>query len=224
MEWVKRPAEGLMDLLYPKRAECMGCGTRVGFERDWLCEECRRELSSRWVGAGQPPRGGLIDAAAYGFRYGGPTAGMVRNLKYFGARLLAEPMGRAMADALSALQPLQVDGVVPVPMHKKRLRERGYNHAALLAQSVAAAIDAPLTDALARVRDTKQQARLSDAERMRNLEGSIALRLPVQGLRLLLVDDVCTTGATANTCARALLEGGAAAVVLLCYAEARNET
>ena len=224
MERLLRLVRGARDVLYPKRAECMGCGSRAGFDRDWLCEACRRELAGRWVGAGQPPRGGVIEGAAYGYRYGGPAAGMVRNLKYRGVRLLAEPMGRAMASAFSALQPLEIDGVVPVPMHPKRRRDRGYNHAALLAAQVAGQLDLPLLDVLSRTRDTRQQARLSDAERMSNLENAFALAGDVADKALLLVDDVCTTGATANACAKALLDGGARRVWLLCYAEARNGT
>ena len=217
---LKRLADGLLELVYPLRAECMGCGTRTGFERDWLCEDCRRELADRWVGASQPPPGGAIDGAAYGYRYGGPAAGMVRNLKYRGVRLLAEPMGRAMVSAFSALQPLEIDGVVPVPMHSRRMRQRGYNHAALLAAQTAARLGLPLCDALERVRDTRQQARLSDAERLTNLENAFALSGDVAGKTLLLVDDVCTTGATANACAMTLRGGGARAVYLLCYAVA----
>ena len=221
---MKRFVDGLMDLIYPKRAECMGCGSHAGFERDWLCEDCRRELANRWVGAGQPPRGGVIAGAAYGYRYGGPAAGMVRNLKYRGVRLLAEPMGRAMVSAFEALRPVELDGVVPVPMHPKRQRDRGYNHAGLLAAQVAAQLGLPHLDALERTRNTRQQARLSDAERMNNLENAFALSGEVEGKSLLLVDDVCTTGSTANACARALLDGGATAVWLLCDAEARAET
>ncbi|MBR6890207.1 MAG: ComF family protein [Clostridia bacterium] len=224
MAWLKRPAQGLVDLIYPKKTMCMGCGTQAGFERDWLCEDCRVELAQRWYGAGQPPRGGLIDGAAFGYRYGGPVSGMVHNLKYRSAWQLAGPMARAMVSALSGLQPLQIDGVVPVPMHKKRLRERGRNHSALLAEQVAALMALPQIDALERVRDTAQQALLSDAERQSNLENAFRLVRDVAGMRLLLVDDVCTTGATANACAAALREGGAASVVLLCYAEARAET
>ncbi len=223
MVWLKRPARELVNLVYPRRTLCMGCGSQAGFERDWLCEDCRVELARRWYGAGQPPRGGLIDGAAFGYRYGGPVAGMVHHLKYHSAWQLAEPMARAMVGALSGLRPLELDGVVPVPMHKKRLRERGGNHAALLAERVAAALALPRIDALERVRDTAQQALLSNAERQSNLENAFALVRDVAGMRLLLVDDVCTTGATANACAAALREGGAASVVLLCYAEARND-
>lgn len=218
----RRLADGLLELLYPRRAICMGCGSQAGFERDWLCEECRRELANRWIGAMTALEGGWIEGAVAAYLYGGPSAGLVRNLKYRGVRMLAEPMGRHMADAFEALQPAHIDAVVPVPMHAKRLKKRGYNHAGLLAREAARRMNLPLLDALDRTRDTPQQARLSDAERMKNLDGAFALREEVGGLRLLLVDDVCTTGATANACAATLLGGGAQAVLLLCFASAHG--
>ena len=219
----RRALDALLGLVYPRRAECMGCGSKAGLERDWLCEDCRRGLASRWVGAAQPPAGGLIEGAAYAYLYSGPAGGMVRNLKYRGVRRLAEPMGRHMARAFEALQPAYIDFVTPVPMHRRRARMRGGNHALLLARQVAAHMDLPVVEALSRVRNTPQQARLSDAERLRNLDGAFALTADVAGKRILLVDDVCTTGTTANACAAALLRGGAAAVCLLCFAEARKD-
>ena len=212
--------EALLGLIYPRRAVCMGCGMSAGFERDWLCEDCRRALAERWVGAAPPPDG-PIEGAAYAYRYGGPARGLVRNLKYRGVTRLAEPMGRQMASAFEGLRPAEVDWVTPVPMHPRRVRRRGWNHALLLAEQVARRLEVPLVEALARTRNTPQQAKLSDAGRLRNLDGAIALTRDVAGKRVLLVDDVCTTGATANVCAAALMEGGARAVLLLCYAQAR---
>lgn len=214
-----RAADGLLELLYPRRAVCVGCGDASGLERDWLCERCRQALAERWVGATTPPDG-QIEGAAAAYTYGDPASGMVRALKYGGVRLLTEPMGRHMVRALEGLQPVRADCVVPVPMHRVRLRERGFNHAALLAGEVARALELPVCDALERVRNTPQQVRLDDAERRRNLEGAIAIREEVTGRRVLLVDDVVTTGATAGACAGALLSGGAQAVILLCFAKA----
>lgn len=219
---LRNAAESIVRLLYPTRARCMGCGTMAGFEREWLCEDCRRELAERWVGAAEPPEGGLFDGAAFAYRYGGASAGLTRNLKYRGVRRLADVMGRPMVSAFGALSPARVDCAVPVPMHVRRLRQRGFNHATALAERVAFELDIPVREALVRILDTRQQARLSDDERLRNQEGAFALSMDVAGRRVLLVDDVCTTGATANACARTLLEGGAAAVYLLCFALARN--
>ena len=223
MEWVKRAGAGLVELVYPGRATCMGCDSGAGFPRPWLCEDCRRALADRWVGAGDPPPGGIIDGAAYGYVYSGPAVKLVHNLKYRGVWRLGEPMGRQMARAMEALSPLPVDCAVAVPMHPKRLRERGRNHAGVLAEQAAGRLGLPVLPALSRVRNTRQQAKLDDAQRLQNLEGAFALTGDVSGRRVLLVDDVCTTGATANACARTLLEGGAASVYLLCFARARQQ-
>lgn len=221
-EGLKRGARALLELIYPIRAECMGCGTRAGFERDWLCEDCRQALANRWVGAAPPPEGGLIDGAAYAYLYGGPAGGLVRNLKYRGVSRLAEPMGRQMLRAFDGLQPAQIDCVVPVPMHIRRTRKRGVNQALLLAREMAGGLGLPLAEALVRTRNTRQQARLDAAERLHNLDGAFAVACDVKGKRVLLVDDVCTTGATANACAEALLSGGASAVLLVCFCLARK--
>ena len=221
-EGLKRGARALLELIYPIRAECMGCGSKAGFERDWLCEDCRQALANRWVGAATPPEGGLIDGAAYGYFYGGPAGGLVRNLKYRGVSRLAEPMGRQMLRAFDGLQPAQIDCVVPVPMHIRRTRKRGVNQALLLAREMAGGLGLPLAEALVRTRNTRQQARLDAAERLHNLDGAFAVACDVKGKRVLLVDDVCTTGATANACAEALLAGGASAVLLVCFCLARK--
>lgn len=211
-------ADGLLRLIYPRNAVCMGCGSHAGFPRDWLCESCRQELASRWVGAGQPPKGGLFDGAAYGYHYGGPASGLVRNLKYRGVTRLSPIMAKGMARAYDFIQPTGADMIVPVPMHPRRRRRRGFNHAELLARDTAAILELPVRLAVKRVRNTRQQARLSVRERLRNLDGAFALAGDVRGKRVLLVDDVCTTGATANACAQVLREGGAKSVCLLCFA------
>ena len=112
---------------------------------------------------------------------------------------------------------------MPVPMHPRRLRERGCNHAALLAEAAAKGLELQMVEALARTRNTRQQARLDVGARLTNQEGAFALTRDVSGRRILLVDDVRTTGATANACARTLWAGGATAIYLLCFAEARED-
>ena len=218
---LNRLTDAALALFYPRRAECMGRGSKAGFARDWLCEDCRQALARRWTGAAPSPRGGKFDGAAFAYRYGGPAGGLVRNLKYRGVYRLAESMGRSMVSALETIQPTGADCVVPVPMHPKRLKERGFNHAEALAREVAGRAGLPLENALVRVRDTRQQARLSENERLKNMDGAFAVSRPVEGRRVLLLDDVCTTGATANACAGALRAGGVEAVYLLCFAVAK---
>jgi ComF family protein len=115
--------------------------------------------------------------------------------------------------------------VVPVPLHPSRLAERGFNQSALLARPVARRLSAPFCPvAVARVRDTPRQAALDRRARLANLSGAFRVRQPerVRGRDVLLIDDVCTTGATLVACARALREAGVRSVV--CSVVARSET
>lgn len=114
----------------------------------------------------------------------------------------------------------EVDVVAPVPLHPRRLAERGYNQAALLASPVARGLRVPLVPrALTRVDDTPQQVMLDRAARLVNLEGAFsAARARVRGTRVLLVDDVRTTGATLDACTNVLREAGAIDVLSLVLA------
>lgn len=210
----------LLRLLYPRRAVCMGCESQAGFTRDWLCEDCRILLPKLWLGADALPEAAGFVAAAFAYHYAGPVEGMVRRLKYGGVTKLAGPMAADMARAYRAILPTGADVIAAVPMHRRRLKKRGFNHAELLGRGVGERLGLPVTHALKRTRNTRQQARLSRGERLKNLDGAFACDDSVKGRRVLLVDDVCTTGTTATGCAKALLDAGAAAVYLLCYARA----
>ena len=205
-----------MRLLFPKKAVCMGCGSAAGFEQDWFCDDCRKMLARRWVGAFPEAQ---LDGAASAYNYAGPAGGAVRNLKYAGVTALAEPMTKDMLRALEQIQPVGAEMVVPVPMHPNRLRQRGYNQSELLAKEIAAELGVPCEAGLIRVRDTVQQARLEGDERRKNLQDAFRAEPCVSGWRVLLVDDVYTTGETARECARALRAGGAISVSFLCYAK-----
>lgn len=144
----------------------------------------------------------------------GPVREAVHRLKYRGQRALAEPLGGLMADWWER-RGAEVDLIVPVPLHPKRLRERGYNQAALLAKVMARHVGRPLADdgVLVRVRHTRSQMELGEAQRRRNVIGAFrADEVGVRGRRVLLVDDVCTTGATLEACTDALRAAGAVEV------------
>jgi ComF family protein len=155
-------------------------------------------------------------------RYDETARTMVQSFKY-GDRLdLAPAMGRWMATAGRELLS-EADALVPVPLHWRRLWSRRFNQAATLAQTISRISGVPVAhDRLKRVRATRQQVGLTQAERARNVQG--AFRVPrearpqVLGKRLLLVDDVLTSGATLDTCARILLRAGAANVDVLVFA------
>lgn len=219
---MNRLFDAALRLIYPLKAECMGCGDRSGMDAEWICPECRQVLAKNWVGADAPP-GAEIDAAAYAYLYRGPAGRMARKLKYNQVRGLAKLMAADMAKAYGFIQPTGAEWAVPVPMHPRRLKKRGFNHAALLADAVGGSLELPRVEALARVRDTVQQAMLEDEARRNNLKDAFAAITDVSGRRVLLVDDVCTTGTTARECARALRDAGASHVYLLCFAIAERK-
>jgi ComF family protein len=148
----------------------------------------------------------------------GPVRDLIHHLKYrraaWAARPLAELACEGWPDPRIGSPPALV---VPVPLHPLRLRERGYNQAALLATEVGKRTGLPVREPLRRLRATQSQTGFDRKERMRNLRGAFALRknADVSGIRILLVDDVLTTGSTLDACARVLLAAGAGPVYAL---------
>ncbi len=167
-----------------------------------------------------PPRYNSARAAAL---YSGPLRLAVHAYKYGKHAGLAKPLGRALAEAfLAQYGPDSADVAVPVPLHKKRLQYRGFNQALLLLSAFDPARGFPpvAPRALARVRNTQPQVGLSARERTANLKGAFSVTDPalVRGKRVLLVDDVFTTGATAEACSRELFRAGAREVHVLTLA------
>lgn len=212
----------LLDLVYPRRAVCLGCGSMLGCDADELCHQCRSRLARNWIGPYLPDGAKLLDGASFVSLYSGPAGSMVRHLKYGGVRVLAERMGVQLAHAVALLRLDQDVLVVAVPMHPRRQRRRGFNHAECLARVVARELSLEYANALMRVRNTTQQARLDGAKRRKNLRGAIGVNgrwvQAIQGRKVLIVDDVYTTGATAAQCASVLRAVGAARVYLGAYA------
>lgn len=189
------------------RSCCTRCGLPLALPVA-LCGHCLQ----------RPPP---FERAYIPFRYGPPLDGLVTRFK-FGANLAA---GRVLAEQWLACEPrapeLAGHVVVPVPLHRNRLRQRGFNQSLELAKRIARTLALPLArDALERRRDTVAQSELGAAERRRNVLGAFAASSDVTGRRVALVDDVVTTGATAVACAIALRRAGAQAVTLVAMARA----
>ena len=212
-----RRLKWLVDLFYPRRACCMGCGDMLGLDRDDLCEDCRGRLARSWIGLRMPERKLKLDGAAYCYPYAGPGGSVVRRLKYSSVWILAEEMGRDIARAAGMLRMGEGVIVTSVPMHPKRLRERGRNHSELLARAVAGEMGLEYRELLVRTRNAPQQARLEGDARRKNLKDAFAACELPKGCRVLIVDDVMTTGATAQSCAEALRRAGAGKVYFAAY-------
>ncbi len=159
--------------------------------------------------------------------YADPLRGAIRELKYHRHYGLRGRLARLLAQGVAAATDAEAfDLVLPVPMHWRRRLLRGTNHAAVLAATVARELAIPLGGELVRVRNTPPQIRLSRTQRIKNMRGAFSVvdRPSVEGARILLIDDVTTTGATANEAARTLLRAGASAVSLAVIAKAEPPT
>ncbi len=233
---LKRAIWAGVDLLLPPR--CAACGTIVDAQGSF-CAPCFAALpfitAPMCVSCGLPfetpqPEGAQCAAclaspprftARAALAYDGPAREVVLRLKHGDRPHLAGDMAAHLRRAAGELPGDAL--IVPVPLHRWRLWKRGYNQAAELAKALAAATDRPLlVDALVRRRATASSQGLNPSQRRRNLAGAIAVRTAarplIAGRCIVLVDDVLTTGATADACARALLRAKADAVRLLTLA------
>lgn len=153
------------------------------------------------------------------YAYCSPLQDAIALLKYRGKVALADPLGALLAQAVP--DNLDVDLLMPIPLHPNRLRQREFNQSLLLADRIKPVLRRSVSYRnLVRIVDTDPQIMLPRAARLQNLRKAFALRAPheVAGKRILLIDDVFTTGATANECARTLLEAGATEVAVLALA------
>ena len=150
------------------------------------------------------------------YAYSDRAAQAVTRLKYERATSLAGPMAKLMRAGAEELDLLSLGLIVPVPIHWTRRFRRGFNQSELLCEAMPAASVCP--SALRRIRATRPQVGLARAERLRNLNGAFRADPSVSGKSVLLVDDVLTTGHTAEECARALREAGASDVKALFFA------
>jgi ComF family protein len=171
------------------------------------CAACDREAPFRTVFCAPCASTLVRHPSSEGvFEYGGAIARAIHRFKYRDRPDLGRPLG----EALARIALPDVDGIVPVPLHPKRLAERGYNQAALLARPLARVMGVPVrADILSRTRDTPRQAELDRTSRQQSIRGAFHATPDARGKRWLLVDDVRTTGATLRTCAHALRDAGA---------------
>jgi ComF family protein len=151
----------------------------------------------------------------------GPLREAIHQFKYRPCRALGRPLALWMTKNICPVD--GIDRIIPVPLHTSRLRQRGFNQALILAHGISKTFTLPLSyDNLKRVRPTRPQVELSAEERIKNVAGAFALRNPdeLKGLDVLLIDDVFTTGATMNECARVLKDAGVSRVTALTIARA----
>jgi ComF family protein len=216
----------LLDVAFPPL--CLACGALADSSNAQLCPICAASLSllgpddpvfrETWM---QLSESGLVDGlvSLYPFEKGAVLQSLIHALKYGGMTSVGHRLGAQLGERVSGLHGPFLDGlVVPIPLHNARLRERGYNQAGVIAVGVSHACRlAARTSMLVRRRNTVSQTTLTLRQRCENVAGAFSL-LPGTGKelnnkRVLLVDDVITTGSTIIECARVLKQGGACSVL-----------
>jgi ComF family protein len=217
-----------LNLLFPQR--CLGCGR----EGDLICSSCQLSLPKLvpplCPKCGRPQSSGIlcpdcvpwkahIDGIRSPFRFEGLARQAVHQLKYKNLRSLAQTLADLLSQYL-VLNPIPVDILMPVPLHPRRLKERGYNQSALLASHLGKSIGLPVDEScLARRKFLLPQARTQSViERRRNVEEAFSCDKLSAGKQVLLVDDVSTSGATLDACAEVLKQAGAKSVWGLVFA------
>ena len=231
--------KALLDVIYPRK--CVGCGAPAPETFRYLCWDCwadtQKVVPPFCRICGDPVAGSVehefvcyacaaerpaFDMARSVARYDGVVGEMLKRLKYHHGLWLAPDLADLMLNCLKAEFPgVTFDWVVPVPLYHVRRRERGYNQSMVLASELARRISAKSSARLLRrIRPTTTQTNLTAPQRLSNVQNAFTYgrERKLAGQRVLLVDDVMTTGATVNACAKALKKGGAQSVHVLTVA------
>lgn len=201
----KSRIDAFLQLLYPDDAACFLCGRQAHVNAHWLCNACSQTVRMYDSRLFFPAGLTALDGLTAGFFYDAPLHLAMHRFKYDGALYLA----RCFMHNVHILQAWDIDVAVPVPLHPRRERARGYNQSLYLAKALGLPVGAGL---LARIIDTKTQTTLSREAREQNLHQAFKASVEVEGMRVLLIDDVLTTGSTLNAAACALREAGAKCV------------
>ncbi|HHY70344.1 MAG TPA: ComF family protein [Thermoanaerobacterales bacterium] len=222
-----------LDLLFPSKPYCLLCGNKLIEIETIVCETCKNKIlpltEPLCKKCGKPLRKrdsfcydcqreqhAFIQARSYGY-YDTTLKQLIHEFKYCGKRELAEVLGNMMFHVLKQLPWPDFNYLVPLPLHKKRQRERGFNQAYLLTKVLAKKSKIPIFQGLIRTKSTEHQTLLDKSFRKRNLKGAFKVlqNSKIYGKTVLLVDDVYTTGTTAGECSKSLLEAGAKSVYVL---------
>lgn len=203
---------------------CDNCKLNLSWIEPPVCERCGRQTMTEWqtcqVCLAQPT---LLQHVRAAVHFADPVRPAIHALKYRKLRGVAEPLADVMVTGWRKWASA-VDLVIPVPLHAERFRERGYNQSEELSRWFSAEIKLPhTTDALFRTIYTRPQVGLRQTERAGNVQGAFkAVPSLVRNQKLLLIDDVLTTGSTLEAAAEALIGAGATSVSAYCLSRARD--
>ncbi|SNX53133.1 ComF family protein [Thermoanaerobacterium sp. RBIITD] len=225
-----------LDLLFPPKINCILCGKII--KDGSVCEDCENKLpfitGNRCIVCGKPIELGekcpdckendhIFKRNVSVFEYDDMMKSLIARFKYYKERQLSEFFAKYMHKYLLNTD-IKFDVIVPVPLHKTKLDERGYNQAELLARELSYRFDIILSKPIRRIKNTRSQTALNKEERAKNLKGAfkVVYSEMVKNKTILLIDDILTTGSTLDECAKVLIESGAICVYTATIATGRN--
>jgi len=233
----------ILEVFYPENLDCAICNNKIkdkaingvcAFCMDFLplinsnfCKRCGKPKDD--TGESCAECDGVqyyFERAVSVFEYSTAVQRLIYRFKYRSETHLSRVLGNFMAQRLSEQKDWKYDAIVPVPLHKKRQSERGFNQALLLTSNISQTLDIPLIEnILHRTKQTLVQAGLGRHERFSNLKNAFSVgdNSKIKGKSIVLVDDIYTTGSTVNECSRALIDAGAIKVYVLTLATGRPE-
>jgi len=228
--YILQYVKDFLGLFYPNT--CSGCENYLMRQEEGICLECLYKLpKTNFKQDAENPVSqifwGKVEInyalALYYYEYGGLLRKLIQNLKYHNDTLVGVVLGRLLAHEIKKVKDFKVDVIVPVPLHKKKLKKRGYNQCDFIIKGMQEVlpIEANFTN-LIRTKFTETQTKLDKIKRWENVMQSFALRneKSFEGKHVLLVDDVITSGATIEACATALLKNKGGKVSIACLGKA----
>lgn len=237
-ENIKEVFNNIMKKLYPEDMTCLFCGNELKYENVFVCEKCQPDLEKiekPCLKCGSPCHSLAeycincqnnkrnFEFARAPFVYSGKIARAIQSFKYNGKKYLAYPLAKFLEKEVEKLKEkdISIDAITYVPLFKSRQKKRGYNQAELLAEELSKTTNIVLIkNNLIRIRDTETQTHLTHKERQKNLDKAFKIKDATQfkNKDILLIDDVLTTGATADCCAKELKKAKAKNVYILTIA------
>ncbi len=240
MNKINKITNKLLEIIYPTYIYCFACGSIIDNSREYgLCDNCIEKFS--WATGrtckkcgkvlGEKDRGNLchdcmrreheFDKAFTCTRYGLYERRLISKFKNEQKSYFAEALGRILYDRI-VIENLNVSGIIPIPMHKEKLKKRGYNQALLMATELSKRMGVEVyPDVVKRVAKTLPNKKLDAFGRMANMKNAFAIEQgrvqKIKGKDILLIDDIYTTGATVDVCSRLLKENGAGKVYVLTF-------
>lgn len=214
----------LNSLLFPTKHICLFCKEKNGSIKGYICKECYENLEvlNREVQIDSI----YINKVYYSLSYNRFIREMMKNYKYNGKNYLYKPFGEIMIRTIENKKIAEdIDIIIYVPTHKRKEALRGYNQAELLAVYISKNLEKPLLrENLIKTKWTKEQSHSNKIDRIINLKGSFQIKDPseIEGKRILLVDDIITTGVTMDECSRVLINNGAKEVIGTALTSSKN--